>query len=209
MTTQNAKFEQLLDLVEGRLTQDQAQHLTDEIAADAELRALHQWVSNFQSMAERTILVPAPPSTRAKLIELLAQPRRIGEAVDQVIDFVGRLIRDVVAGPAYAGARGATLDATRQLLFDGGDADVAVELKFSNDVIHISGQLLTDDPTGDVQVASDTSIASPSIDEFGEFATTIEAPTSLQLQISTIRGRIHIDLTPYLDPAGLSTGGAT
>jgi hypothetical protein len=210
MTTQNTKFEQLLDLVEGRLTQDQAQQLTDEIAADAELRTLHQWVSNFHSMADRTTLVPAPASTRAKLLELLPRPRRIGDAVDQAMDFVGRLIRDVTAGPSFAGARGAALDSTRQLLFDGGDdTDVAVALNFSNDVLHISGQLLTDDTTGDVQVASDASTANRSIDEFGEFSTTIQIPTSLQLQISTTQGRIHIDLTPYLEPAGPSTGGAT
>lgn len=210
MTTQNAKFEQLLDLVEGRLTQDQARLRTDEIAADPELRALHQWVSTFRSMAERTTLVPAPASTHAMLIELLPRPHRLGDAVDQVIDFVGRLIRDVADGPAFAGARGAALDSKHQLLFAGGDdTDVAVELNFSNEVIHISGQLLTDDPTGDVQVASDTSTANVSIGEFGEFSTTIQAPTSLQLQISTTSGRIHIDLTPYLDPAGPSAGGPT
>jgi hypothetical protein len=210
MTTPNTKFEQLLDLAEGRLTKERAQQLTDEIAADADLRALHEWVSNFRSMAERTTLVPAPTSTRAKLVGLLPPPRRIGDAVDQVIDFVGKLIRDVTAGPAFAGARGAALDSTRQLLFHGGDdSDVAIQLNFTNDTIHISGQLLADEPAGVVQVASDTSVAHAWTDEFGEFATTIEAPTSLQLQISTTAGRIHIDLTPYLDPAGPLTGGPT
>jgi hypothetical protein len=210
MTTQNAKFEQLVDLVEGRLPHDQAQQLADEVAADPELRALHQWVSNFRSMAERTTLVPAPASTHAMLIELIPRPRRIGDAVDHVIDLVGRLIRDVTAGPAFAGARGAALDSTRQLLFNGGDgADVAVQLNFGNDVIDISGQLLADDPAGDVQIVSDISIANPAIDEFGEFSTTIQATTSLQLQISTTAGRIHIDLTPYLDPASPPAGGPT
>lgn len=208
MTTQNAKLEQLLDLVEGRLSQKQARHLTEEIEADPELQAAHQWVRNFESMAARTTLLPAPASTHATPARLLPQPRRIGDTFDQLVDFVGRLIRDVAVGPTFAGARGVSLDSKRQLLFDAGDdTDVTVELDFSADAALVSGQLLADELAGEVLVTGDRSTAELSINGYGEFSSEIPRSTSLQLQITTSSRRIQLDLTPYLDPAGTSTRG--
>ncbi len=210
MTTQNAKLEQLLDLVEGRLSADQALRLTAEIDADPELGVAHEWVRSFRSMAERTTLVPAPASTRAKLIGLLPDPSTTSNAVDQFVEFVGRLIRDVTAGPAFAGARGVGLDSKRQLLFDAGDdTEVTIELDFSGDVLRVSGQLLADDPTGQVLITGDRSTVELTTDEYGEFSTTIPVPTSLQLQITTTSQRSHLDITPYLDPAGSAPHGTT
>ena len=210
MTTQNAKLEQLLDLVEGRLSQDQALRLTAEIDDDPELRAAHEWVRNFRSMAERTTLVSAPASTRAMLSGLLPEPRTASKAVDQLIEFVGRMVRDVPAGPAFAGARGVSLDSKRQLMFDAGDdTDIAIELHLAGDVLRVSGQLLADDPTGAVLMTTDQSTVDLVADDYGEFSTTIPLPAALQLTITTTLKRTHLDLTPYLDPAGSAPHGTT
>lgn len=210
MTTQNAKLEELLDLVEGRLSEEQARQLTEEIEADPELQAAHRWVRNFESMAARTTLVPAPPSTHAMLVGLLPQPRRIGDTLDQFVDFVGRLIRDVAVGPTLAGARGVALDSKRQLLFDAGDdTDVTIELSFSVDAVLVSGQLLADYPAADVLVIGDQSTIELSTDAYGEFSSEIPRPMSLRLQITTTSRRVELDLTPYLDPAVTSTRGTS
>ena len=210
MTRQNAELEQLLDLVEGRLSQEQARQLTEVIEADPELQAAHQWVRNFESMAARATLVPAPASTHAMLAGLLSQPRRTGDTLDQLIDFVGRLIRDVAVGPTFAGARGVALDSKRQLLFDAGDeTEVSVALDFSADAVLVSGQLLADELAGEVLVTGDRSTVELSINGYGEFSLEIPRPMSLQLHITTTSRRIHLDLTPYLDPAGMSAPSTT
>lgn len=210
MTTPTTKLEELLDLVEGRLRTDRARQLTEEIDADPELHAAHRWVLSFESMAARTTLVPAPRSTHAMLADLVPQLPRIGDNLDQFVDFVARLIRDVAVGPTFAGARGVTLDPKRQLLFDvGGDSNLTVDLDFSADRVLVSGQLLANDPAATVVVTGDQPPIELPTDEFGEFCTEILKPTSLRLQITTASRRAQLDLTPYLDPAGPPARGTT
>ena len=210
MTTQHDKLEQLLDLVEGRLSHDEVLRLTAEIDADPELSAAHEWVRNFRSMAERTTLVPVPTSTRSMLTSLLPEPRPTRPTLGQLVDIVARLIRDVTAGPAFAGARGVALDSKHQLLFDAGDdTDVTIELEFTGDALRVSGQLLADDAVAAVLLTGDRFTDQLETDENGEFSTTVPVPMSLQLSITTTSQHIHLDLTPYLDPAGSAPNGTT
>ena len=210
MTTQHDKLEQLLDLVEGRLSHDEVLRLTLEINADPELSAAHEWVRNFRSMAERTTLVPAPAATRTMLTRLLPEPRPTGTAVGQFLDIVAKLIRDVTAGPSFAGARGVALDSKRQLLFGADDdTDISIELEFIGDALRVSGQLLADDAVAALSLTGDGSTAELETDGNGEFSTTIPVPTSVQLSITTTSQHIHLDLTPYLDPARSAHHGTT
>ena len=210
MTTQQDKLEQLLDLVEGRLSHDEVVRVNAEIEADPEFSAEHQWVRNFRSMSERTTLVPAPASTHTMLTRLLPEPRPTSTAVGQFLEIVAKLIRDVTAGPSFAGARGVALDAKRQLLFGAGDdTDITIELEFIADALRVSGQLLADDAVAAISLTGDGSVAEFETDGNGEFSTTIPVPTSAQLSITTTAQNIHLDLTPYLDPAGSAPHGTT
>ena len=210
MTTQPAKLEQLLDLVEGRLSHDEVVRLTTELEADPEFSAAHEWVRKFLSMSERTTLVPAPASTHTMLTRLLPEPRPTITPVRQFLDIVAKLIRDVTGGPRFAGARGVALDSKRQLLFGAGnDTDVTIELEFIADALRVSGQLLTDDAVAAISLTGDHSAAEFKTDVSGEFSTTIPVPTSAQLSITTTSQHIHLDLTPYLDPAGSARHGTT
>ena len=210
MTTQQDKLEQLLDLVEGRLSHDEVVRLTAEIEADPEFSAAQEWVRNFRSMSERTTLVPAPASTRTMLTRLLPEPRPTSTAVGQFLDIVAKLIGDVTAGPRFAGARGVALDSKRQLLFGAGnDTDVTIELEFIADALRVSGQLLADDAVATISLTGDQSVAEFETDVSGEFSTTIPVPTAAQLSITTTSQHIHVDLTPYLDPAGSARHGTT
>ena len=210
MTTQHDKFEQLLDLGEGRLSHDAVLRLMVEVNADPELSAAHEWVRNFRSIAERTTLVPAPAATHSMLTRLLPEPRPTGTAVGQFLDIVAKLVRDVTAGPRFAGARGVALDSKRHLLFDaGGDTDVTIELEFIGDALRVSGQLLADDAVAALSLIGDGSTAELETDGNGEFSTSIPVPTSVQVLITTTSKHIHLDLTPYLDPAGSARHGTT
>lgn len=207
--TPHEHLEQLLDLVEGRLDDDDARRLRVELEVDPRLRATLDWVTDFRSLAQRTTLMPAPASTRRMLVELLPQPRTVIAAAGGVVDIVARLIRDVTAGPRFAGARGAALDSKRQLLFGADDTDVAIELEFVGDALCVSGQLLSEDTAAVVTLTGDGSTTDLETDGNGEFSTTIHVPTAVQLSIRTTSQHIHLDLTPYLDPAGSAPHGTT
>jgi len=211
MTTQQHKFEQLLDLVDGRLPEDEVPRLTAEIEADTALAADHEWARTFRAMSQGTTLVPAPARTRAMLEDLLPQSRPFGRAVRQLQEVIATLVLDVTAGPRFAGARGLAVGSSkRQLLFGAGvDSDVTVDLEFTAGTLRVSGQLLADDVVATVSLTGDQSVAQFATNGSGEFSGTIPMPTSAQLSIITASQHIHIDLTAYLEPVGPARHGAT
>lgn len=202
MATHNPRFEKLVDLVEGRLTNDEAERIAAQIKSSSDLHVIHLWLRDFVAQAEQTTLVAPPATTRAALSDLLPPRNRASDARDRVVEHIGRLIRDVRAGPAFAGARGAVVDSGRQLLFDiGDDTDVMVQLQTGASEVRVSGQVLGDDPVRQLRLLWDDSSIELDTDEFGEFSTTVPTTTSLQMELASATQRARVDLTLFLDSA--------
>jgi hypothetical protein len=202
MTTESETVEQLIDLVEGRLPKATAERLVHEMASDPAMSETHAWLAEFAALASRTTLVSPPSSTRARLESLLPQHRPLSDALDRVADYIGRLVRDVGAHPVVAGARGAALDARRQLLFDiGDDVELAIDLRPLTDSVVVSGQVLGDEPTRLARLVSDESTVEANTDDLGEF--TAQAPRTSFLRLDLLDGQrlTTVDLTPFLDDA--------
>jgi hypothetical protein len=130
---------------------------------------------------------------------LLPARRTLADGARDVLSSIARLVRDVPAGAAFAGARGAA-STRRQLLFTLDDGvDLAVELEYHHDALGITGQLLGGESAYEVVLTSDLPSMSVLSDELGEFAISTPSAAFLRLDLHTSRGQHTIDLTPFLD----------
>jgi hypothetical protein len=203
MPTNSEAMEDLIELLEGRVSDDEAQRIRTRVATDLSWAGAYTWLTDFLALANQSSLVSPPPSTRAVLDNLIPQQHPLTDALDRFADYVGRLMRDVRAGPVVAGARGTALDAKRHLLFDIGDgAELALHLYTTTASLAVSGQVLAESPSRLMRLVGDESTVEVSTDEFGEFTTTILATSFLLLEISDGQRTTAVDLTSFLDHAG-------
>jgi hypothetical protein len=205
MPTNTEAMEELIELLEGHASDQEAQRILARVATDPSWSAAYTWLSDFLAMANRTSLVSPPPSTRAVLDDLIPQRHPLSDALDRFAEAVGRLVRDVRAGPAFAGARGTALDAKRHLLFDVGDGDeLALQLHTTAATLFVSGQILSDRPSRLIRMVGDESTIDVSTDEFGEFAASTAITSFLLLEIVDGQRTTALDMTPFLDHASES-----
>ena len=193
------RFEQLVDVAEGRVTGPAAEAVLEALSTDPAMADAHRWLTEFLSTTRTTALVEVPASTRAMLESLLPPRRTLADTARDTLSSIARLVRDVPAGAAFAGARGAA-STRRQLLFTLADgADLALELEYHPDHLSITGQLLGGESTYDVELTSDLPTVTVASDEVGEFAVSIAPVAFLRLDLAAAGGRSSIDLTPFLD----------
>jgi hypothetical protein len=199
MSINDKLFEQLVDVAEGRVTGPEADGVLDQVAADPALADARRWVTQFLAAAQGTSLVEVPGSTRAMLESLLPARRTLADGVRDAVGSLARLVRDVPAGAAFAGARGAA-STRRQLQFAMADGiDLALELEFHSDNLLMTGQLLGGELAYEVELTSDQPTITASSDEVGEFAASLPSVSFLRLDLVSADGRTAIDLTPFLD----------
>lgn len=205
MPTDSEAMEELIELLEGHVSDQEAQRILARVEADPSWSGAYTWLADFLTLANRSSLVSPPPSTRAVLDNLIPQHHPLADSLDRFVDYVGRLVRDVRAGPAIAGARGTALDSRRHLLFDiGDDAELALQLHTTADSLVVSGQVLSDGPSRRIRLVGDDLAVDVSTDEFGEFTTTTAVTSFLLLEIIDGQRTTALDLTPFLDHASES-----
>jgi hypothetical protein len=199
MTINDNLFEALIDVAEGRVSGVAADAVMSQVAADSSLAEAYRWVTEFLASAQHRSLVAVPGSTRLMLEGLLPARRTLADSVRDTVSSIARLVRDVPAGAAFAGARGAA-SSRRQLLFTMADGtDLALELEHHPDSLGITGQVLGGELAYEVELTSDQPTVSVSSDEVGEFAVSLAPATFLRLDLVSATGRNVVDLTPFLD----------
>ena len=200
MSDSNTSFEQMIDFVEGRLPEAEAQRVAAQIANDPAASNAHDWITNFVSLSQNSTLQAPPATTRAALEDLLPARPTLAVGAQRVLSYVAQLVRDVHVGQAFAGARSAGVGTQRQLFFDiGNGADLSLQLEITTDHVLISGQILAGDPAWRLALAGDDVTAELSADEFGEFSTRVPVTAFLRLDLIAAEHTATIDLTPYLD----------
>ncbi len=208
MSQENISFEKLIDLVEGRLNKIDAQRLQTLIADDPAASNVHEWITNFVSIAQQSTLQSPPAATRSALEDLLPARATLADGAQRIVSYIAQLIRDVPTGAALAGARSASVDARRQLMFDVGEgADLIVQLELNGDRILVSGQVLASEPSWNVRLVGEHSSLEVVADEFGEFTTHVAASSYLRLDLVSNSHTTSVDLTPFLE-RGADQAGA-
>ena len=210
------EFERLLDWVEGRLPDDEAQAVAQQIAlAGPTAQAQVKWLRAFLELGEQVQLAAPPPSVRADLEQRFvayAQGRTLPgffQRITAALSFDSTLQR-----PAF-GMRAAGDDAQRQLVFSSPPAEVALDiLPRTRDLkFDLLGQILPRDAALDpgacaVQLLrNDREVSITMADDLGEFVFEGLEPGDYRMLIAA--GTLEIDLpTVHLarDPGPPPTG---
>jgi hypothetical protein len=195
-------FSQLVDWVEGRLPQKEAQAVEEQVAvADAATLADVAWLRRFVKATEDSVLESLPPEVRSTLIARFrahAEGRRTPGLLERVVatlTFDGGL-RPAV-GVRSAGAQGAR----RQLVYSADDLDVALNFlpRARDKNFDLDGQVL---PRDDVELGSfsvqllqsETELGITATDDLGAFA--FESIPSGVYEIILSTDRVEVSIAP-------------
>jgi hypothetical protein len=195
-------FSQLVDWVEGRLPEEEAQAVEEQLAiADIATLADVAWLRKFIRATEDSDLESPPPEVRRTLIarfEAHAEGRRPPGFLKRV---VATLTFDEGLRPAVgvrsAGAQGAR----RQLVYSADDLDVALNFlpRARDKDFDLDGQVL---PRDDVELGyfsvqllqSETELGITATDDLGTFA--FESIPSGVYEIILSTDRVEVSIAP-------------
>jgi hypothetical protein len=195
-------FSQLVEWVEGRLTEKEARAVEEQVAvADGATLADVAWLRKFVRATEDSVLESPPPEVGMTLIdrfEAHAEGRRppgLLKRVFATLTFDGGL-RPAV-GVRSAGAQGAR----RQLVYSADDLDVALNFlpRAGDKNFDLDGQVL---PRDDVELGSfsvqllqsETELGITATDDLGAFA--FESIPSGVYEIILSTDRVEVSIAP-------------
>jgi hypothetical protein len=195
-------FSQLTDWVEGRLSEEEARAVEEQLAvADGATLADVAWLRKFTRATEAAALESPPAELRSTLVsrfEAYAEGRRTPGFLRRV---VATLAFDGGLQPA-AGLRAAsTQDVRRQLIYTAEPLDVALNFwpRARDNYLHLKGQIF---PRDEMEPASfivqllrgETEFAITAADDLGSFAFESIRPGVYTVILSA--DQIEVSITP-------------
>jgi hypothetical protein len=195
-------FSQLVDWVEGRLPQKEAQAMEEQVeVADIATLADVAWLRKFVSATEDSVLESPPPEVRSTLIARFrahAEGRRTPGLLKRV---VATLTFDGGLRPAVGVRSAGTQGARRQLVYSVDDLDVALNFlpRARDKNFDLDGQVL---PRDDVELGSfsvqllqsETELGITATDDLGAFA--FESIPSGVYEIILSTERVEFSIAP-------------
>jgi hypothetical protein len=193
-------FERLADWVEGRLSEEEARALEEQVAvADEATRAQVKWLHAFARTNESVVLDTPPHEVRDELI------RRFGAYAEgrHTPSFLQRLVAtlsfDSGLQPAFGVRSAAGQEKQRQLVYTTDAADIALNVRPRprNGHLDLDGQVFpadsADPASFSVQLLSGAKeVDLTTTDELGEFAFQSVSPGAYQILVSGERVEILI-----------------
>jgi hypothetical protein len=172
-------FARLLDWLEGRLSDQEAEQVAEQVAqAGEQARADLDWLRAFQQASAKTTLAAPPPETRDLLRRRFAEYAKAKQPTGVLRRLAAMLVFDSNLQPAAAGLRSAGTQASqRQLIYAAEIADIALNIQSRqyNQHFDLAGQILPKSalvPAGfSVELLRDAQpIGTATADDLGEFA---------------------------------------
>jgi len=195
-------FSQLVDWVEGRLSEEEARAVEEQVAAaDASTLADAAWLRKFIRATEDGVLESPPPDVRSTLISRFkahAEGRRTPGLLKRV---VATLTFDGGLRPAVGARAAGTQGARRQLVYSADALDVALNFlpRARDKNFDLVGQVL---PRDDVELGSfsvqllqsETELGITATDDLGAFA--FESIPSGVYEIILSTDRVEVSIAP-------------
>jgi len=172
-------FARLLDWLEGRLSDEEAEQVAEQVAQFGErARADLGWMRAFQQVSAKTTLAAPPPATRDLLRQRFAEYAKAKQPADILRRLAATLVFDSHVQPAAAGLRAAANQPSqRQLIYAAEIADIALNIQSRqyNQHFDLAGQILPKSLIGSVgfsvELLRDAQpIGTTTADDLGEFA---------------------------------------
>jgi hypothetical protein len=175
---EDREFAQLVDWVEGRLTEDEARTVEKQVAADGDMQANVTWLRAFALISEDTVIVSPPPEVRDTLVEHFQEYAERKRRSGLLKRFVAKLSFDSGLQPAL-GLRtsGGIPEQPREFVYCSEVADIAISVRLRphDGLLDVDGQIFpVDDPDPgafSAQLLDDSSeAATTTTNDLGEFS---------------------------------------
>ncbi len=193
-------FERLADWAEGRLPEEEARTMTEQLQrADEETRARAEWLRAFARASERTSLVAPPREVRENLSRRFAAYAKGDREPGLLRRVVATLSFEGGMQPAFGVRSARTGEAQEQLVYSTDVADIALNVHpRPGGRIDLDGQLF---PTGDAEpggfvvqlLSGGSDVGITTTDELGEFGFESIAPGGYDVLVSN--GEVEIQLS--------------
>jgi hypothetical protein len=198
--SEDEEFARLLDWVEGRLSEQEARVVEEQVAtAGSAMRADVAWMRVFAQISENTIIASPPPEVRETLIERF-EAYAEGKQQPRFLErLVARLTFDSDLQPALGLRAAGVSESQRQMVYSTEAADVAIIVRphARDGVVDVYGQILPVDDTDSgvfgVQLLEDSSeVSTTATNDLGEF--TFEAVPPGEYEVLASSDRVEIRL---------------
>ena len=196
--SEDVEFARLLDWVEGRLSEQEAQAVERQVAAaDSATRADIAWLRAFARISEDIVIASPPPQVRDALIdrfEAYAERKRQPGLLKRL---VATLAFDSGMQPAPGLRTAGTPESQRHFVYSTDAADVAIDVRPRphDELLDLDGQIFpmngTDPGAFGVQLLDDSSeVGTTATNDLGEF--TFEAVPPGVYEVLASSGRVEI-----------------
>jgi hypothetical protein len=201
--SEEVKFARLLDWVEGRLSEQDAKTVEEQVsAADSATRAEVAWLRAFIRVSEYTVIAAPPPSVRDALIERFQAYAEGKQQPGFLQRLIATLTFDSVQQPAF-GWRVTMPGSQRQFAYSSEAADITINVRRrrSDRLLRLDGHIFPIGSTSvrvfGVQLLAGTSeVATTATNDLCEFAFEPVQPDVYEVIVSNDRVEISI---PQLD----------
>jgi hypothetical protein len=186
-------FEQLVDLVEGRLSaNDQAQAMA-HLAGCPQCTAEQAWLERVIGLMRTDTTESAPPAAISRIVQLFEAHQRRAQAAHKQPQRIFALLRfDNVWPPLSFGLRSGEVEA-QQRLYSAGNYDLDLRLKPVGEEWLLSGQLLGATTGGIAELRAGAFQAQAVLSELSEF--TLPAVPAGAYSLVLYLDEIEIEVT--------------
>lgn len=198
-TSNSIAFEQLVDLVEGRLPAEAEAALRARIATQPEAAAELAWLERTIDLMRSDTMEDAPSHVIARALRLM-RPQRPSEAPGILRRLLATLTFDSQQMPLAAGIR-AGQSGVRQLLFSAEDRVLDVRIAPSGTQWIVSGQVLGPDTSGQIELLGAAGAVQAELNALSEFVLPAVPAGSYQLTLR--QGTVEVVIP------GLELGGSS
>jgi hypothetical protein len=196
---EDKEFARLVDWVEGRVSEGEAQILEKQVASDASMHDNVMWLRAFALISEATVIASPPPEVRNTLVdrfeEYAAGKRRSG----WLKRVVARLSFDSNLQPALGLRTTGASESQRQLVYSSEVADVTINLRTRpyDGLADLYGQIFpvdgTDPGAFGAQLLNDASEAvTTATNDMGEFSFGSVPPGTYEVLACSDQAEIRL-----------------
>ncbi len=197
---EDEEFARLLDWVEGRLPEQEARAVEEQVAAaDSAVRADVAWLRAFVRFSEDTVIASPPPEVREALIERFEAYAEGKQQPGFLERLVAALTFDSNLQPAPGLRAAGVSEAQRQLVYstDAADVTIVVRPPARDGLLTLRGLIFPVNSTSTevfgVQLLEGVSeVATTATNDLGEFAFEAVSPGVYEVLASNERVEIRI-----------------
>jgi hypothetical protein len=197
---QDREFAQLIDWVEGRLSEEEARSVERRVASDSTMQADVAWLRAFNQVSKDTVIASPPPQVQDALVERFqeyAERKRLSGLLKR---FVAELSFDSDRQPALGLRATSTRDPQREFVYCSEVADVAisVRLRVHDGLWDFDGQIFPLDGTdpgafGARLLDGPSEAATTATNELGEFSFGAVSPGTYEVLASSDQVEIRLE----------------